>query len=126
LPMVVSGGDTLGDLIAAKELGRVVPPNDVDAVAQSLIEILQLSFDRARFAPVVEMVRWSHVVEPLARYVASPWRNGDRQTVVTALPPVPVTPLWKLPSKAVASFRTSGIEGLLYNIRSYLAWRWAR
>jgi glycosyltransferase involved in cell wall biosynthesis len=125
LPMVLTGGDTLSDMVAAKGLGRVVPAEDVKAVAEALIEMLQSPIDRAQFDAVVDMFRWPRVAEPLVRYVTAPWRNGERNPVV-AIPPVKVTPLAQLPFKAVASLRERGLRGLVSDVRSYLLWRWRR
>jgi glycosyltransferase involved in cell wall biosynthesis len=126
VPMVVTGGDTLSELVAKHDLGRVVSAGDVAAVAQALIELLQSPPDRAHFAPIIETFRWARVVAPLARYVAAPWRNGERIQVngaaATSMPP-PATPLWQLPAKAIASLWQRGVRGLMNDVRAYAIWR---
>jgi GT2 family glycosyltransferase/glycosyltransferase involved in cell wall biosynthesis len=124
LPMVVTGGDMLSDLVATCGLGRVIAPGDVNAVAEGLIEMLQSPVDRAHFAPVIEMFRWSRVAEPLVRYAAAPWRSGKPKASLVAS--VPVTPVRQLPAKAIVALRERGLAGLARDIRSYLVWRWTR
>ena len=91
LPMVVTGGDTLSDLIKEQGVGRVTAAGDVRGVADALIDLLQHPIDRSRFTATSEAFRWSRVAEPLRQYVSAPWRNGA--TSAPPLPPKPVTPL---------------------------------
>ncbi len=125
LPMVVSGGDTLSDLVDAHGLGHVVEVGQVDEVARGIIDLLRNPIDRSRFQPVVDRFRWSHVAEPLARYVAAPWQNGARRAALAA-PRTSVTPAMELPRKALAIVRERGPRGLLREMRSYMLWRWQR
>jgi len=125
LPMVVTGGDSLSDLIGAHGLGRVVAPARVDEVAQSLGDLLESPIDRSRFKPVASRFRWSRVVKPLVRYVEAPWQNGGWPARAPA-PTRAVTPIAQLPRKAVSILRRRGPIGLLREIRSYLVWRWER
>ena len=125
LPMVVTEGDTLSDLVDAHQLGHVVASGRVEEVAEALIEMLRTPIDRSRFQPVTDSLRWSRVVAPLARYVMAPWSNGERKKA-TSLTSTPITPLRWLPAKAIASVRERGPRGLMRDIRSYLEWRWTR
>ncbi len=125
LPMVVSGGDVLSDLVKKYHLGCVMEENSVTAVAQSLIKLLQSPIDSTQFQPVVESFHWSRVAEPLKNYVQAPWHNegtekGRRDTAVA---PAPLITSWqKLPSKAIVSLKNHGVSGLWQDIRSYLIW----
>jgi GT2 family glycosyltransferase/glycosyltransferase involved in cell wall biosynthesis len=124
LPMVVTGGDTLSELIEDRGLGRVTAAGDVRGVAEALIDLLQHSIDRARFTETIEAFRWSRVAEPLRHYVSAPWRNGA--TSAPPLPPQPVTPLRQLPAKAWDALKTSGPIELARDVRGYVAWRLRR
>jgi glycosyltransferase involved in cell wall biosynthesis len=81
VPVVCTGGDDLGDLVASERLGEVAPPADPEAVARGLEAVL----DRGRdaYAPALERVAreftWSRVSQPLRRMLAleRPARLGD-------------------------------------------------
>ena len=89
LPMVVSAGDPLADLVAAQGLGRVVPPGDRDALVAALLELLERPGLRAelapRFAAVAEQFQWERVVAPLARFVAAPRFAPDARRALDGL-----------------------------------------
>ncbi len=125
LPMVVTGGDTLSDLVTAHGLGCVVKPGHVDEVAHGIIDLLQHPIERSRFQPVADIFRWSRVAEPLAHYVAAPWQNGAHRADLTA-PERQVTPVVQLPRKALTIVRERGAKGLLREMRAYVTWRWQR
>jgi len=85
LPMVVTTGDTFGELVEAEQLGVAVAPGDPDALADALERTL---FDRAFAARAAHNVlgvqdrfRWQHVLAPLVGYVGDPWRAPDRDLV---------------------------------------------
>ncbi len=103
LPIVATGGDTFGELIREHDLGRVVPPQDVDALVDALEQML---YDEAAIATVrsnvrafAESYRWERVLQPLVEFCRSPRRAADLATrlgpVSTALhvaapPPISV------------------------------------
>jgi len=69
LPIVATGGDSFADVITGRELGVVVPPNDVEALEQAL-EALLTDPDRAascrdNIAALVPEMRWEPVLQPL-------------------------------------------------------------
>jgi len=81
LPIVATGGDTFGDLIPAHGLGRVVPPEDVDALVTALEEML---YDTAAVDGVRTAIRsfaqdyhWSRVLAPLVEFCRDPKRAAD-------------------------------------------------
>lgn len=81
LPMVVTDGDHFAELVRERELGIVVPAEDVDALADALEKVL---FDekfaakaRANIQSVREEYRWNVVLEPLVRFIADPHHAGD-------------------------------------------------
>lgn len=85
LPMVVTKGDSFGELVKREDLGVAVPPEDVDALADALEKCL---FD-AEFAAtarenvrrVRERFRWETVLQPLVEYVDDPWPAPDRELI---------------------------------------------
>ncbi|MBI9114770.1 glycosyltransferase [Sanguibacter sp. YZGR15] len=81
LPIVATGGDTFGTLIAEHNLGRVVGPEDVDALEAALKEML---FDEGAVTEVrgavrefAEAYRWTNVLEPLVDFCRFPRRAPD-------------------------------------------------
>ena len=98
LPMVVNGGDTMGELAAERGLGRVVPPGDVEATAAALVEMLTSPPDPGKFDEVRRQFAWPQVAEPLVRYVEQPWRNGPTRGA-QQVPAAPGLPAGRWPQK---------------------------
>lgn len=81
LPTVATSGDTFGALIAEHNLGRVVAPEDVEALEAALEEML---FDDVAIAEVKLAVsefakdyRWANVLGPLVEFCRFPRRAPD-------------------------------------------------
>jgi glycosyltransferase involved in cell wall biosynthesis len=85
LPMVVTKGDSFGELVKRERLGAAVPPEDVDALADALELCLfdeeYASAARQNVARVRERFRWETVLEPLTEYVRAPWPAPDRELI---------------------------------------------
>lgn len=123
LPMVVGGGDVLGEMVQANGLGMTVEAHNVAQVAAALIKTLQNPVSPAKFDPIIEQLTWEQVAKPLAAYVKQPWRNaggGGVNTAVSLKPPA--TKISQLPQKAVQSLREKGASGLWQDVINYLRW----
>ncbi|MDQ2754072.1 MAG: glycosyltransferase [Actinomycetota bacterium] len=81
LPMVLTGGDALTDLVVEAGLGLSVAPGDDAAIADAISELL--GAPKARTSPhaLVEMFRWSAVAAPLVAYARHPAKAADRVQV---------------------------------------------
>jgi glycosyltransferase involved in cell wall biosynthesis len=81
LPIVATGGDGFGDLVAERGLGRRVEPQDVDGLAAALTAVLYdpevSSAARRAVSEVREEYRWSRVLAPLVAFCAEPRRAAD-------------------------------------------------
>jgi glycosyltransferase involved in cell wall biosynthesis len=81
LPIVCTEGDSFADLVERKDLGRVVPAEDVDALAEALRDVLVSDADRDRYranvAAVAERFRWSRALAPLVEFCRAPRRAAD-------------------------------------------------
>jgi len=81
LPMVVTGGDTFGDLVTAEGLGVAVPEQDVDALAAGLERALYdepfAAQCRENVARVALRFRWSEVLRPLVEFCRAPRHAAD-------------------------------------------------
>lgn len=98
LPIVATGGDTFDPLITSHGLGRVVPPEDVDALVTALEELLYDAQAHAEASANVrtfaDEYRWSRVLGPLVEFCREPRRAPDvaaRSATPRAmeLPPIP-------------------------------------
>jgi glycosyltransferase involved in cell wall biosynthesis len=78
LPVVTTVGDSLGNLVERRGLGRGVAAGDVTGWVDALEELLsdKRAYDAARvaIAAVREEFLWPRVVEPLRRFVREPGR----------------------------------------------------
>ncbi len=83
LPIVATGGDSFAELIDREGLGTIVPAEDVEAVADAVVELLADTHRREecrrRAAIVAPRFAWSAVLEPLIRFCAAPSRAPDSQ-----------------------------------------------
>jgi len=84
LPVVCTEGDHWSTIVAERDLGVVVPPDDVDAVAEALDRLLSTSADdrhaRAERAALVAAEHvWPTVAKPLLDACARPHRAADRR-----------------------------------------------
>jgi hypothetical protein len=81
LPIVATEGDTFGTLIREHGLGRVVPPEDVDALVDALEEMLVDDDARAAVRSAIgafaEGYRWSRTLAPLVEFCRMPRRAPD-------------------------------------------------
>ncbi len=82
LPIVSTDGDTFAALIREHDLGRVVPPEDVDALAAALEELLFDDEARARIsanvAAFAQQMTWSRSLRPLVEFCKNPAPAPDR------------------------------------------------
>jgi glycosyltransferase involved in cell wall biosynthesis len=74
VPAVCTSGDELSELIERCEGGVTVPPGDVDAVADGIVEVLSRGPDayRERLLAERDELVWSKATEPLRRIVQLP------------------------------------------------------
>jgi glycosyltransferase involved in cell wall biosynthesis len=82
LPMVVTEGDSMAELVEREGLGVVVPAGDVDALEQALERVL---FDeefanaaRTNVARVAAEFTWDRVLAPLVDFARDPHHAADR------------------------------------------------
>jgi len=77
LPMVLTGGDSLAEEVAAEHLGVEVPAGDVDAMEEGLALMLAFPPPRERFSAMARRYRWERVAEPLVEFCRAPRRAPD-------------------------------------------------
>lgn len=121
LPVLIADGDVMSAWVQANGLGKVVPPQDVEATAAALIALLRqpkADWDAA-FDAVTHSVQWRNVVEPLRRYCLTGQRAPDR--VITALTMKPARP--PLPVRAWQVLRRYGLAVTLRRARNLILYR---
>ncbi len=81
LPIVCTDGDSFGRLVRQERLGAAVPPEDVEALTEALLELLRDPRLRQETAERVRQVAtrftWSKALEPLARFLRNPRPASD-------------------------------------------------
>jgi len=84
LPMVVSAGDSLSEVVEGSQLGKVVSCGDAGQIAHAITGLLSLPDPREayreRFEAVREQFTWMRAVQPLLRFLESPQRAADAIT----------------------------------------------
>jgi glycosyltransferase involved in cell wall biosynthesis len=82
LPMVVSDGDAISELVSGYGLGEVVPPGDAEAVATAIRRLLDIPdlrvVYRERFEQVRPQLTWERACEPVVRFCQHPTLAPDR------------------------------------------------
>ncbi|MDP2726521.1 MAG: hypothetical protein Q8P59_03160, partial [Dehalococcoidia bacterium] len=84
LPMVVTGGDPLAELVEAGGLGRVVDFQDVEGVGNAILQLLEqprLKESLAdSFRKTAEPLRWEAACQPLLHFCQKPSFISSRPT----------------------------------------------
>lgn len=82
LPMVLSAGDSLAELVATRGLGYVVVPGDVESVQEALAKLLREANPqdarRTAFAETAAEFTWERVAQPLVTFCTNPQPAADR------------------------------------------------
>src|SRR6266545_3221933 len=81
LPMIVSGGDILADLVAEHGLGYMVAPGDVEGLAAAILKLAAEPDRRDSRATAMAAVRarftWERTLEPLVNFCRAPYHAAD-------------------------------------------------
>jgi glycosyltransferase involved in cell wall biosynthesis len=82
LPMVVTRGESAGEMAVARGLGLSVPPGDDQAVAQAIVRLLDepAGSRGAAFARARGDLAWERAASPLLAFCQAPRRAADRQS----------------------------------------------
>jgi hypothetical protein len=89
LPSVVSSGDSIGELVERRGLGRAVAPGDDEAFSAALAELLDdpaaYEAAAARVREIAPSLRWSECARPLVRFCLEHERIPPRRVPRGAL-----------------------------------------
>ncbi len=126
LPMLLTAGDILADLVASEGLGQVVPPGDVDAAALALRRLVDepggKSAHEAAFARLRPSLTWSSVAQPLIQFVRQPRRAPDAPAASAAVVDVPPSTWRELPRRSLEVLREGGPLLLAEEAIRYVRW----
>ncbi|MHB1639506.1 MAG: glycosyltransferase family 4 protein [Candidatus Dormibacteria bacterium] len=82
LPIICTAGDRFAQLVAERDLGWVVPAEDVDSLTRAILEMATDPERRRRISrrvsEVAQDMTWERVSEPLLRFVANPALAADQ------------------------------------------------
>lgn len=127
LPVVATGGDTFGRLIAAERLGATVPERDVGALTDALDRLLYdegaAGEARANVARVREQFSWPRTLAPLAGFCAAPHRAADAdadRARILRRPVMPANPAARLFVRVTMLLRQGGPGLLVRKLRGRL------
>jgi hypothetical protein len=76
-PMILTGGDALSDLVAARGLGITVEPGNVMSIVDALLQLLGDRPPAADFGPTLDEFQWPAVGAPLVRWIEQASRAPD-------------------------------------------------
>jgi glycosyltransferase involved in cell wall biosynthesis len=114
LPTIATRGDTLGDLVGERGLGRSVAPESVDdwvaAIEALLGDEAEYAAARERTLQTREEFRWPRVIEPLARLLAEPL---EESRFPPSIAPTMVRYLW---AGLSGTIRRRGVAGTVEEI----------
>lgn len=126
LPILTTTGDITSEWVQQYRLGVIVPPFDVEAVAQGLIQLLEQpkSEWRSSFDPLMDRLRWSSIVEPLRAYCLEGAYAADRRD---RRPPVSIEelPVGRL-QRVKQIWCEEGTKALFHRAGRYIRWRLSR
>jgi glycosyltransferase involved in cell wall biosynthesis len=89
--LVTTNGDAFAELVAAEQLGVVVPAGDPAALATALQQVLYDDFAagcRDRIAAVAQHYTWETVLAPLAEFCRHPRPAPDRLRGTPLIAPI--------------------------------------
>jgi glycosyltransferase involved in cell wall biosynthesis len=78
LPMLLTEGDALAEVVAAADAGLTVPAGDVEAIADALVRLLDDPFPRQAVHRLAGQFHWSDVAGPLVDFCRQPRPAPDR------------------------------------------------
>lgn len=85
---VVNDGDTIADLVASHDVGRVVPIGDEAALADTIAALIDHPDERERLAArcrnLAASYTWEMAAKPIVEFCCRPWRTerGDRMALM--------------------------------------------
>lgn len=90
IPIIATGGDTTSELVTAYNLGKTVTYQDVNGVAQAILQLLNeppATYQQGLAAAQRDLT-WERAAQPLIQFCQNPRRAADRLAIATTgIPP---------------------------------------
>jgi len=124
---LITDGDVTSEWVKEYQIGAVVPPFNVEAVAETLNRLLEKPKEQwnANFERLRPKLAWGLVVQPLYRYCLEGAYAPDRLNRLSVEPPGGEVEISRL-SRAATIWRHEGFPALAYRGWRYLQWWMAR
>jgi GT2 family glycosyltransferase/glycosyltransferase involved in cell wall biosynthesis len=133
LPIVTTDGDAFAELVAAEELGVVVPAEDPTALAAALQRVLYddafAAGCRERITAVAQRYTWEATLAPLIEFCRRPRPAPDRlrgDTAVTTINRLGVTAILRRDAALARSYLAAGGPGEVARRAAGRLRRWAK
>lgn len=137
LPMVLTAGDEMSELVERESVGTTVPANDPDALAEALRRLLATPDLRERCAPhfsaLATQLTWEHVTQPLLAFCRQPRGAADKREgepppgfAAPSRARPPGLPTAYLMARAFETLRRRGPRSLAFEMQNYIRWRLGR
>ena len=127
LPLVSTRGDVMADTLAQHGLARLVPPGDVDGVAQALLAWLETPNLRAqcqaRAAEIQPDFYWHAAAQPLVDFCSQADFAPDKPYLAERGPSAGSPGERSLLSKVWRALRVGGPGSLLRQASEYFQWK---
>ena len=87
LPLVITEGDAMARMVRCHGIGLTVPPQDIEAMAAAIEEVLYHRGGKSAFAAAFDALRptltWEEAVKPLAAFCLHPQPAPDKGRYLT-------------------------------------------
>jgi len=130
LPVICTQGDVMGETLADEELAHLVKPGDSEAVARTILSLLEnpsLRADyEARSREMAAAYRWDTLIRPLVNFCAAPSFASDKDFLKQRLfldGSAQSSRLRHLLTRSWRAFRLGGVSEMLRHTKEYLCWK---
>lgn len=122
LPVIVTRGDALSQLVEERSLGLTVEPGDVEGFASALVRMIEDEEMAREFKLNISKLRpelsWGEIMRPLDRFCSNPTRAADN--LVT--PPVRrLSPARRLAGRMALAWEEGGVQLVVTRAAGYVS-----
>jgi glycosyltransferase involved in cell wall biosynthesis len=130
LPIVCTQGDVMGETLAATGLAHLVRPGDFEAVARTVLSLLEIPSLRADYAArsreIATAYRWDTLIRPLVDFCSTPSLAPDKDFLQQHRFSDGFTQsrrLRRLLTRSWRALKLGGVSEMLKQTKGYVHWR---
>ncbi len=123
LPMIVTTGDSLADLVEQYRIGKVIQPGNDEQLADAIIALLEAPVNKSNFEKIKENFYWKQAIQPLLQFCEHPTISRDRTVVRKMKLGLKVSKLDFYFSKGVSLIARGEIKELVVKIKKIMSKR---